>query len=239
MQSLHHYYPSRHRVTGLCLAAGLIASAMSAIAETETRYVTDQYNFNLRSGESTGYKILRQLPSGTPLTVLSVNETSGYARVRTEEGLTGYILLRYLQDEPAARSELETMRARLAALQQEPDKLAAQLSTLQNQHAELEADARALKRDKQDLEAELAEIRHAATNALQIDRERRQLQQQVSNLLLKVDQLEHRNLELSNETRQNWFLIGAAVVAGGILIGLILPNLRLRRRRSPWGSSSL
>ncbi len=212
---------------------------MGALAQTQTRYVTDQYDFNLRSGESTRYKILRQLPSGTPLTILSINEGSGYARVRTEEGLTGYILLNYLQDEPAARTELETMRARLAALQQEPDKLAAQLSALQTQHAELEADAKALKRDKQDLEAELAEIRHAATNALQIDRERRQLQQQVSNLLLQVDQLEHRNLELSNKTRQHWFLIGAAVAAGGILIGLILPNLRLRRRRSPWGSSSL
>lgn len=224
---------------GLCLAVVLSASAMGALAQTQTRYVTDQYDFNLRSGESTRYKILRQLPSGTPLTILSINEGSGYARVRTEEGLTGYILLNYLQDEPAARTELETMRARLAALQQEPDKLAAQLSALQTQHAELEADAKALKRDKQDLEAELAEIRHAATNALQIDRERRQLQQQVSNLLLQVDQLEHRNLELSNKTRQHWFLIGAAVAAGGILIGLILPNLRLRRRRSPWGSSSL
>lgn len=238
MQSVRRCRPTRY-LTGLCLAASLAASPIGAIAQTQTRYVTDQYDFNLRSGESTRYKILRQLPSGTPLTVLSVNEGSGYARVRTEEGLTGYILLNYLQDEPAARTELEAMRARLAALQQEPDKLAAQLSALQSQHAELKADAKTLKRDKQDLEAELAEIRHAATNALRIDRERRQLQQQVSNLLLKVDQLEHRNLELSNKTRQHWFFIGAVVVVGGVLIGLILPNLRLRRRRSPWGSSSL
>ncbi|MFW5724720.1 MAG: TIGR04211 family SH3 domain-containing protein, partial [Halochromatium sp.] len=87
-------------------------------------------------------------------------------------------------------------------------------------------------------EAELAEIRNAANNAIQIARERRQLQEQVSNLLLKVDQLEHRNLELSNQSRQQWFLIGAGVVVGGILIGLLLPNLRLRRRRSSWSSGS-
>lgn len=212
---------------------------MGALAEGEIRYVTDQYDFNLRSGESTRYKILRQLPSGTPLTIISVNKESGYARVRTDEGLTGYILLNYLQNEPAARSELKAMRDKLAALQQEPDKLAAQLSALQNEYGALTANAETIKRDKQDLEAELAEIRHAATNALQIDRERRELQQQVSTLLLQVDQLEHRNLELSNKTRQQWFMIGAAVVAGGILIGLILPSLRLRRRRSAWSSSSL
>ncbi|MBK1620111.1 hypothetical protein CKO42_17015 [Lamprobacter modestohalophilus] len=238
MQSSPHYHRARF-LTGLCLAAALAAASIGALAEGETRYVTDQYDFNLRSGESTRYKILRQLPSGTPLTILSVNQESGYARVRTDEGLTGYILLNYLQNEPAARSELESMRAKLAALQQEPDKLAAQLSTLQNDYDALTTDAEMLKRDKQDLEAELAEIRHAATNAIQIDRERHELQQQVSTLLLQVDQLEHRNLELSNKTRQHWFLIGAAVVAGGILIGLILPSLRLRRRRSAWHSSSL
>lgn len=238
MQSLPHHRRSRF-LTRLCLAAGIAAASMGALAEGEIRYVTDQYDFNLRSGESTRYKILRQLPSGTPLTIISVNKESGYARVRTDEGLTGYILLNYLQNEPAARSELKAMRDKLAALQQEPDKLAAQLSTLQNEYDALTADAETIKRDKQDLEAELAEIRHAATNALQIDRERRELQQQVSTLLLQVDQLEHRNLELSNKTRQQWFMIGAAVVAGGILIGLILPSLRLRRRRSAWSSSSL
>lgn len=225
----------RHRLPGLCLALLLAAPALSA----ETRYVTDQYEFNLRAGESTRYKILRQLPSGTSLEVISVNEESGYARVRTEEGLTGYILLTYLQDDPAARRELKAMQARLAELQQEPDKLAARLSTLQSEHSALQEDYAILERDKQDLEAEVAEIRNASANAVQIDRERRQLQEQVSNLLLQVDQLEHRNLELSNQTKQQWFLIGAAVLVVGILIGLLLPSLRLRRRRSRWGSSSL
>ncbi len=225
----------RHRLPGLCLALLLAAPALSA----ETRYVTDQYEFNLRAGESTRYKILRQLPSGTPLEVISVNEESGYARVRTEEGLTGYILLTYLQDDPAARRELKAMQARLAELQQEPDKLAARLSTLQSEHSTLQEDYAILERDKQDLDAEVAEIRNASANAVQIDRERRQLQEQVSNLLLQVDQLEHRNLELSNQTKQQWFLIGAAVLVVGILIGLLLPSLRLRRRRSRWGSSSL
>ncbi|MBK5930520.1 TIGR04211 family SH3 domain-containing protein [Halochromatium salexigens] len=228
---------TRHLHAALWLAAALVAT--SPISGAETRYVTDQYEFNLRSGESTRYKILRQLPSGTPLSILGINRDSGYARVRTEDGLTGYIMLSYLQEEPAARSRLEAMEAKLAELQQEPDKLAARLGTLQREHSSLKDQAEALKRDKQDLEAELAEIRNAATNAIQIDRERRQLQEQVSNLLLKVDQLEHRNLELSNQSRQQWFLIGAGVVGGGILIGLVLPNLRLRRRRSSWGSSSL
>ncbi len=223
-----------HAAFWLAAAVVLAASAVGA----ETRYVTDRYDFNLRSGDSTRHRILRQLPSGTPLNVLSINRDSGYAQVRTEDGITGYILLSYLQNEPAARTQMEAMEAKLAELQQEPDKLAARLSSLQVEHRALEEQAEVLKQEKQDLETELAEIRNAATNAIQIDRERRQLQEQVSNLLLKVDQLEHRNLELSNQSRQQWFLIGAGVAGGGILVGLLLPNLRLRRRRSSWGSSS-
>jgi SH3 domain protein len=220
---------------GSALLVALVATASPA----KTGYVTDQYEFNLRSGESTRYKILRQLPSGTPLTIIDVNEESGYARVQTEDGLTGFMLLRYLQDEPAARSELEAARARLTELQQEPDKLAAQLNALRDEHELLQENAASLKREKQNLESELAEIRNASANAIEIDRERRQLQERVANLLVQVDQLEHRNLELANRTKQHWFLIGAAVLAGGVLVGLLLPNLRLRRRRSPWGGSSL
>jgi SH3 domain protein len=226
---------ARYPLYGLCLATLIAVTAAAA----ETRYVTDQYDFNLRAGESTRYKILRQLPSGAPLDILSINEESGYARVRTEDGLTGFMLLTYLQDEPAARSELKAMQARLAELQQEPDKLAARLSALQSEHGALQEDHAILERDKQDLETELAEIRNASANAIQIDNERRQLQEQVANLMLQVDQLEHRNLELSNQTKQQWFLIGAAVLGLGVLLGLLLPSLRLRRRRSPWGSSTL
>jgi len=212
----------------------LLLSAMAAGAET--RYVTDQYDFNLRSGESTRYKILRSLPSGTSVEVLSVNDKTGYANVRTEDGLTGYMLLRYLQDEPGAREQVASLRERLAELQQAPDKLAASLTKLQGEHRALQQDYAALKDEKQRQEQELAGIRHASANVMRIDQERRQLQDQVSNLVMQVDALEQRNLELTNRNKQDWFLIGAGVAGAGILVGLILPNLRLRRRRSSWGS---
>ena len=222
----------RQLVTCALACTLLLASAVSA----ETLYVTDQYDFNLRSGESTRHKIIRTLPSGTPLEIVGVNEQTGYARVRTEDGKTGYILTRYLQQEPAARGQLADMAARLQELQQAPDKLAARLSELQDQHDTLLTRYKALERIKEQLQQELAEVRHASANAVRINEERQQLQDRVGELTLQLDALRQRNLELENHRDQRWFLIGAGVVVGGMLLGLLLPNLRLGRRRSAWGS---
>ena len=221
------------RLALLPLCATLVVASP---ARAETQYVTDQYDFNLRAGQSNRYKIIRTLPSGTPLEIIGVDAKSGYAQVRTEDGTTGYILTRYLQQEPAARNQIAAMSARLEELQQAPDQLAAKLDKLRKTNERLRAENQTLEHGKETLEQELAGIRHASANAVRINEERQQLQAQVAGLTEQLSDLEFRNRELANHRDQRWFMVGAGVVAGGILIGLILPNLRLRRRRSSWGS---
>ena len=216
----------------------LVAAALSAplAALAETQYVTDQLDVTLRAGESTRYKIIRMLKSGTPLEVLGVNKATKYARVRTEDGTTGFVLLEQLQEEPAARDQLVSLKERLAELEQNPDTLTAQLSRLQAAHTDLEQRYAELERVKQQREQELATIKHASANVLDITNDRERLRLQVAELTRERADLEQANRELTNQTTQRWFLIGAGVLGGGILLGLILPHLRLRRRRSSWGS---
>ncbi len=214
------------------LSATLFAAAVTA----ETRYVTDQLEITLRAGESTRYKILRMLPSGTPLEVLGVNQKTDYARVRTPDGTLGYVLVSQIQTEPSARNRITEMEARLAELQQKPEALAAQLAAIQSEHATLTETAQKLQHDKQQLEQELATIRHASTNVLEITNDRDRLRIQVSELTREHANLVQENRDLGNQTNQQWFMIGAGVLGGGVIIGLILPHLRFRRRRSSWGS---
>jgi SH3 domain protein len=120
------------RLVVLCL----LAFAATA-ADAQTRYVSDRLEVTLRTGTSTQHSIVRMLPSGTRLEVLETEPASGYARVRTADGVEGWVLSRYLMDQPAAREQLaaanrrvETLNARVAELTAEVEVLAGERGSL-------------------------------------------------------------------------------------------------------------
>ncbi len=207
-------------------------------ALAETRFVTDQVRITLRSGESTEHKVLQMLPSGLSLEVLSSNDETGYSNVRTEEGDTGYVLTRLLMETPSARQRLAAAEQRLAELQQEPEKLASRMVALQTKYDELKANYEKAGNDNRNLSTQLEEIRSAATNAVNIADERNMLRKRVAALNGEVGELKLDNQDLRNQSERKWFMMGAGAIIVGILLGLILPRLRFRRRRDNWGSLS-
>jgi SH3 domain protein len=69
-----------------------------------------------------------------------------------------------------------------------------------------------------------------------INQRRLELQDENTHLEAELERLKGAIKEAENQTQQRWFLIGAGVAGAGILLGLILPHLRFRRRKSSWGS---
>ncbi|AKH21489.1 TIGR04211 family SH3 domain-containing protein [Sedimenticola thiotaurini] len=211
----------------LCAAANL---------QAESRYVTDQFKVTLRSGESSSHKIIRMLPSGYQLELISSNPDNGYSKVKTRDGTTGFILTRQLMSIPSARDRLVAAEAKLAELQEAPELLSAKLSKLQDAYKSLEGEHKRLQREKAALDDELQAIKRTAANAVRISNERNELRKQVATLTREAEELKQANRELGNDSAQRWFLIGGGVVVGGIILGLILPSLRVRKRKSSWGS---
>ncbi|MES9906550.1 MAG: TIGR04211 family SH3 domain-containing protein [Sedimenticola sp.] len=216
------------------IATAVLLALILNGAHATTRYVTDINKITLRSGESTTHKVMRMLPSGYPLEVLSANKATGYSNVRTKDGQTGYALTRLLMSTPSARERLVAAEARLEELVKEPGQLTSQLVKLQKEHKALESKFSKLETLKQSLEQELQSIRRTAANAIRVANERNNLRKQVANLTHQGEQLKQDNRELTNNETQRWFLIGAGVIIGGILIGLILPHLRVQRRKDTW-----
>jgi len=209
----------------LCLGLG-----MSLTVFAESRWVSDQFEVMLRTGPSTNNAIELMVDSGTELEILDEDAEAGYTRVRTGGGTEGWVLTRYLMAEPSAREQLETLSGQLTSANAQGSSMGSQLSAIRGEYDGAKRQIRQLEQDKSNLQSQIDEITQKAANTLAIDRQNQELQQQLTDAEIKVSLLEQETEQLSGQTTRNWFITGALVLFGGVLLGLILPRMKFQRK---------
>ncbi len=200
-----------------------------------TRYISDQFEITLRTGASTQNTIIKMLGSGAPVELLEQNPDSGYSRVRTSDGVEGWVITRYLMDAPSARAQLATAQNRVSTAKEQVEALAQQVETLKSEKSELQRGKNQLQSELQAANQELGRIRRTSSKVLEIDEERQQLKQYVRTLERDMQTLRTENEELKDRSARDWFMVGAGVLLLGILTGAILARMR-GRRRGGWES---
>jgi len=216
----------------LLLSALLLSLSIAVPAMAETLYVSDQLEIPMRSGISNQHRIVRMLPSGTPVTVLETDSTAVYTQVQTPSGVEGWVLSRYLMKIPAARDRLTAAEKKLADLELENRERAAKLAEAGTTKESLLGEVEQLNKENSKLTQELAEIRRTASNALALDSENKQLKNKLLELEREQQNLAQENDSLRDRSDRDWFMVGAGVVILGIILGLILPRIRLKKRSS-------
>ena len=211
----------------LALSLGLITTAIA-----ETRYVSDRLEIQMRTGKGTQFRILRMLPSGTALEVLKTDKESGYTRVRAPGGVEGWVLSRLLMNDQAARDKLAEAEKTLARLELENRKLKASSDELQKEKGSTDQERGRLNKDNRKLSQELEEIRRTASSALAIDAENDELKSRIVAYERQAQTLQQENEGLKDRTARDWFMVGAGVVILGMVIGLIIPRIRWRKKSS-------
>jgi SH3 domain protein len=210
-----------------CLLAGTLAVST---ASADSAWVSDRFEITLRSGPSTSNAIQLMLGSGTEVEVLERDADSGYSHVRTRGGTEGWVLTRYLMNEPAARDQLAALTSQLTSEASRGTSLDAQLGAIRGEYDAAKSQIASLERDKSALETELAEINRTAANVLAINNQNKDLREQLAAEEIRVAALEQENRELSSQTTRYWFLSGALVLVVGMVLGLWLPRIRWQRR---------
>ena len=210
---------------------GVIALlAMSGTATAESAWVTDEFEITLRSGPSTSNSIQLMVGSGTQLDVLERDAESGYTLVRTGGGTEGWVLTRYLMNEPSAREQLASLTSQLTNATSRGTSLNSQLSAIRQEQEAAKSQIETLENEKAALENELAEIRRTAANVLSINDQNKSLMDQLTAAQIRADTLEQENRALASQTTRYWFMAGALVLLIGILLGIWLPRIRWQRR---------
>ncbi len=213
----------------LCIAPGL------ALAQSNDRWISDQFEVTLRTGKSTQQSIIRLLPSGTKVTVLEQDDESGYTRVRTSDGTEGWLLTRYLISSQTARLQLPELQTRLRNSERTKRQLLARNQELEREQRDLQTQLSRTETSSRGLQQQLDEIRKLSSDTVQLIDQNKQLKQKLIDAEQRIDELESENSELSDSSQRDWFIVGAAVVIFGLILGLIIPRIRWQRKsRLTW-----
>lgn len=185
-----------------------LVMAWPAAAQERQHYISDVITLSLRDGPRNDATYLGTVKSGDRVTLLESLGPESFARVRTTDGREGWITARYVTHEPAARTALDDLRRELNDARSRIRELENQLTGAQT---ELEK----------------------ARPALELAGHNDQLREQIEVLQRSAQDAEQRFNE--HKARRRTMLTGAALVAAGILFGLLLPWLLRSGRRRRWG----
>ena len=205
----------------------------AAAASAQTRYVSDELVITLRTGPSTQNAIIRNLTSGDSMQVLGTNDDGNYTRVRLPSGTEGWVLTQYITPERVASDLLVEATSNLAAARERVSELEAQLASVSGDLSQTRQRLNETESANSRIGSELQDIREVSANALAIRERNESLLRRVNELSAELDRATMANSELASRSRQNWFVVGAAVLFGGVVIGLVAPSLR-RRRTTNW-----
>ena len=188
-----------------CVLAVLLQMPFAmAQSAGKQQYISDEISVTIRQKPSNDAESLGVVKSGARVSVLESLGGDSFTHIRTADGRDGWITSRFLSDQPAAKEQL-------TLLHQQLDQAHTQAQSLQH---DLDAAQQQLAKAKPALEmaGENDKLRATIT----------QREQQVSALEQQFD---------AERARRETIVTGAALVGGGILIGLILPWLGGRKKR--------
>ncbi len=218
----------------LRLAILLLILTLPTALLAETRYVTDQFEITLRTGPSTANSIVKMLKSGQPLTVIEDQPEQKYTLVRTRDGKEGYVLTRYLDNQPSARQRLAALQKKSGQLNKTIRELRQELKQYREGQQSDSQTIGKLKRELQATQTELEQLKNATRDTVQVIEQNRTLQQRITRLESEKQLLEEENRNYKDSTAMDWFVRGAGVSLLAFFIGILVTRIRWRKRDS-WG----
>lgn len=195
-----------------------------------TAYINDQLEVPLRSNKTLQSNILKMLPSGTKLEILRT-DSDGWSNVKINN-ITGWILSRYLMNQPSAREQLVKVEHALNSIKIKHSRLNERFKEMQSKNKKLTIDFKKVKMDKNRAVKEIQHIQDTYKTSLKLEHNNQKLKQEIIQLKSE-SQLLKQNLEAASEqSSRNWFMLGAFILFLGILIGFLLIKFSAKKRPS-------
>ena len=181
----------------------------------------------LRTGPGVTYRINASVDVGTQVTLLK--EEKDWANVALADGRTGWMLKKYLSEEPPRRivaeklaGENKTLRAEINQLSRGKQEVTEELNRLKKE----------LERGKQELASvrqEYESLKKGATEYLSLKSAFGEATAEAKEAKEKLQDMQQGYTDLKTSTAIKWFLAGVGALMFGWLLGLFMSRTRRRR----------
>ena len=216
------------------LFIGLLFFCAPSLLYAETQYVIDEHVFPLRSGKTTGYRIIKNLKSGTAVQVVEKDEDSGWYQIQSPGGKEGWIESRYLRTTPASKEQLTKLQNMLNRMKQSGTSLEARLIDMEQKNESLESEKKTLTRSNTSLDKKLKKITELSKNAIRLDRTNNELLQKNQQFEIDIEQLAAERDKLKYDNRNTGLKLGALILIAGIVLGVVAPMFKPSKKDSGW-----
>jgi SH3 domain protein len=190
----------------------LLLVLFAAPSFAQDYFIADELYTYMHSGPSNQYRIIGSVDAGEKIKILDANKETGYTEVIDSKGRQGWVESKFV-------TRKVSMAVRLPKLEQELAEVKSQLANAQNS-ADDEKQTLV-----QSLDSRNAQIRDLEQSYSDINKKLISAQTEIRELRAKLD-------TQKEDLLMRYFLYGGGVAMGGIFLGLILPHLIPRRKKS-------
>jgi len=217
-------------VSTVVLSISILFST-AALSAKQIQYVSDELTIPMRSGITTKHKILKFLNSGMALEVIEQTEDGKHVLVMPvdDDSKSGWVESSLLMPNRSARDQLLRNKKKMQAIKEQQAELKKQLTESQAQNSQLQSTQVQLQNKIQSLQNMLTRLRKNASDPIRIADENEQLKQQLADTETKAAELKQENIVLGDQNIKSWFMIGAAVSIGSLILGIILTRIRWKK----------
>ena len=205
---------------------GIVLMCFSANGFAESLYVTDQLKLTLRSGPSTGHKVLAVVESGQKVEMLESGED--WSMVRNANGKEGYVLTRYLMPNPTHNVRLEQLQTKHKALMQQTATLLEENRRFRSESKKLKSSLGENEKVLKKLRTDYDKLKAGSAEYIELKEKYKTVSGQLAEQTKRADALdkELRAIEINQYIK--WFLAGSGVLLVGFIVGF---SARRQRRR--------
>jgi SH3 domain protein len=192
----------------------------------KTSYVKPSSEVVVRKGQGIKYKIVAVVKDGVSVEFLE--EGDSYAKVRLANGKEGWMLKRFLSDEPPLKQVVASLRTEKEKMKRKEIEVGQKLKEVSSTLARTETEFDAILAERDQIRTDYQNLQQDTANVVQTKNDLLKTVKENESLLQKLASVEQENNSLKKNTAIKWFLSGGGVLLVGMFIGMRSSKSRRR-----------